>query len=103
MFSVSDLGSAYSDCLLFILPQPTNPGVFYFLDVWFYVNIIVILPWLYRNMLVIHIIYFSSILTGLFPPSAGTATINGMDIQKDMDAIRQSLGVCPQHNVLFEK
>ena len=42
MFSVSDLGSAYSDCLLFILPQPTNPGVFYFLDVWFYVNIIVI-------------------------------------------------------------
>ena len=55
-------------------------------------------------MLVIHnIIYFSSILTGLFPPSAGTATINGLDIQKDMDAIRQSLGVCPQHNVLFEK
>ena len=54
-------------------------------------------------MLVIHIIYFSSILTGLFPPSAGTATINGLDIQKDMDAIRKSLGVCPQHNVLFEK
>ena len=48
-------------------------------------------------------LYFSSILTGLFPPSAGSATIYGLDIQKDMDSIRQSLGVCPQHNVLFDK
>ena len=45
----------------------------------------------------------SSILTGLFPPSSGTAMINGMDIRKDMDNIRQSLGTCPQHNVLFDK
>ncbi len=38
----------------------------------------------------------------MFPPTSGTANINGMDIRKDMDAIRQSLGVCPQHNVLFD-
>jgi len=44
-----------------------------------------------------------SILTGLFPPSAGTAKINDLDIQKDMDQIRQSLGTCPQHNVLFDQ
>jgi len=44
-----------------------------------------------------------SILTGLFPPSAGTAKINDLDIQQDMDQIRQSLGTCPQHNVLFEQ
>ena len=47
-------------------------------------------------------VYFSSILTGLFPPSAGSASIYGLDIQRDMDAIRQSLGVCPQHNVLWD-
>uniref|UniRef100_A0A1B6DIK2 ABC transporter domain-containing protein n=2 Tax=Clastoptera arizonana TaxID=38151 RepID=A0A1B6DIK2_9HEMI len=43
-----------------------------------------------------------SILTGLFPPTQGTATIYGLDIRKDMDIIRNSLGMCPQHNVLFD-
>uniref|UniRef100_A0A3P8V3D5 P-type phospholipid transporter n=1 Tax=Cynoglossus semilaevis TaxID=244447 RepID=A0A3P8V3D5_CYNSE len=42
-----------------------------------------------------------SILTGLFPPTSGTAYIMGRDIRTDLTAIRQSLGVCPQHNVLF--
>ncbi|KAL6468422.1 hypothetical protein MHYP_G00240990 [Metynnis hypsauchen] len=42
-----------------------------------------------------------SILTGLFPPTSGTAYINGKDIRTDMDAIRQSLGMCPQYNILF--
>uniref|UniRef100_A0AAV2KFT7 ABC transporter domain-containing protein n=1 Tax=Knipowitschia caucasica TaxID=637954 RepID=A0AAV2KFT7_KNICA len=42
-----------------------------------------------------------SILTGLFPPTSGTAYILGRDIKSDLSAIRQSLGVCPQHNVLF--
>uniref|UniRef100_A0A671TWL4 P-type phospholipid transporter n=1 Tax=Sparus aurata TaxID=8175 RepID=A0A671TWL4_SPAAU len=42
-----------------------------------------------------------SILTGLFPPTSGTAYILGKDIRSELSAIRQSLGVCPQHNVLF--
>uniref|UniRef100_A0AAQ4RWK1 ABC transporter domain-containing protein n=1 Tax=Gasterosteus aculeatus aculeatus TaxID=481459 RepID=A0AAQ4RWK1_GASAC len=42
-----------------------------------------------------------SILTGLFPPTSGTALINGYDILTDMDSIRKYLGMCPQHNVLF--
>jgi len=46
---------------------------------------------------------FSSILTGLFPPSSGTATINGLDIRYQMDGIRKQLGLCPQHNVLFDQ
>ncbi|KAK2567067.1 ATP-binding cassette sub-family A member 2 [Acropora cervicornis] len=41
-----------------------------------------------------------SILTGLFPPTEGTAYIYGCDIRMDMDKIRRSLGMCPQHNVL---
>jgi len=44
-----------------------------------------------------------SILTGLFPPTEGTAYIYGCDIRMDMDKIRRSLGMCPQHNVLFDK
>ena len=44
-----------------------------------------------------------SILTGLFPPSSGSANINGKSIIADMDAIRESLGLCPQHNVLFDR
>ncbi|XP_055516314.1 ATP-binding cassette sub-family A member 2 [Leucoraja erinacea] len=44
-----------------------------------------------------------SILTGLFPPSAGSATIYGHDIRTEMDEIRKNLGMCPQHNVLFDK
>uniref|UniRef100_A0A669DHE2 P-type phospholipid transporter n=1 Tax=Oreochromis niloticus TaxID=8128 RepID=A0A669DHE2_ORENI len=42
-----------------------------------------------------------SVLTGMYPPTSGTATIYGKDIRTDMDTIRQSLGMCPQHNVLF--
>ncbi|KAM3865832.1 retinal-specific phospholipid-transporting ATPase ABCA4-like [Diretmus argenteus] len=43
-----------------------------------------------------------SILTGLFPPTSGTAYINGRDIRTDMDIIRTSMGMCPQHNILFK-
>ncbi|KAM4810632.1 phospholipid-transporting ATPase ABCA1 [Rhinophrynus dorsalis] len=42
-----------------------------------------------------------SILTGLFPPTMGTAYIMGKDIRSELSSIRQNLGVCPQHNVLF--
>uniref|UniRef100_A0A8C9XBN0 P-type phospholipid transporter n=1 Tax=Sander lucioperca TaxID=283035 RepID=A0A8C9XBN0_SANLU len=43
-----------------------------------------------------------SVLTGLFPPTSGTVYIKGMDIRYDMEIIRKTLGVCPQHNVLFD-
>ena len=41
--------------------------------------------------------------SGLYTPTAGTAVINGYDIRSNMDQIRQSLGICPQHNVLFDR
>ncbi|XP_077499685.1 phospholipid-transporting ATPase ABCA1-like isoform X2 [Amblyomma americanum] len=43
-----------------------------------------------------------SILTGLYPPTQGTAEIYGRDIRLEMDIIRESLGTCPQYNVLFD-
>ena len=44
-----------------------------------------------------------SVLTGLFPPTSGSAHVNGKSILTDMEAIRESLGLCPQHNVLFDR
>ncbi|XP_056379091.1 retinal-specific phospholipid-transporting ATPase ABCA4 isoform X2 [Hyla sarda] len=44
-----------------------------------------------------------SIITGLFPPTSGTVWVRGRDIQTHMDSIRQSLGMCPQHNILFHR
>ncbi|XP_042898603.1 phospholipid-transporting ATPase ABCA3 isoform X2 [Parasteatoda tepidariorum] len=43
-----------------------------------------------------------NILTGLFTPTKGTASINGMDILTETNNARKGLGVCPQHNVLFD-
>ncbi|KAK2510038.1 hypothetical protein MC885_018422 [Smutsia gigantea] len=43
-----------------------------------------------------------SILSGLFPPTGGSAYILGHDVQSSMAAIRPHLGVCPQYNVLFD-
>lgn len=44
-----------------------------------------------------------SMLTGMFPPTSGTAYLNGKDIRTEIDEARSSLGLCPQHNVLFDE
>ena len=44
-----------------------------------------------------------SVLTGLFPPTSGTAVVYGKDIRVDIKGVRESLGLCPQHNVLFDQ
>ena len=43
-------------------------------------------------------------LTGLFPPdrSSGAASIYGHSVQDDLGGARKVLGVCPQHDVLFD-
>ncbi|TMW59992.1 hypothetical protein Poli38472_000034 [Pythium oligandrum] len=42
-----------------------------------------------------------SMLTGMLAPTAGDATFRGLSIRKDMDEIRESLGICFQHDVLY--
>lgn len=44
-----------------------------------------------------------SMLTGMFSPSRGTAFVNGFDIRTQIMSVRDSMGVCPQHNVLFDE
>uniref|UniRef100_H0WK14 ATP binding cassette subfamily A member 13 n=1 Tax=Otolemur garnettii TaxID=30611 RepID=H0WK14_OTOGA len=43
-----------------------------------------------------------SMLTGLYPPTSGTITINGMSLQTDLLRIRRELGVCPQQDILLD-
>ncbi|CAA0837437.1 ABC transporter A family member 1 [Striga hermonthica] len=42
-----------------------------------------------------------SMLVGLVRPTSGDAVVFGKNILTDMDEIRQSLGVCPQYDILF--
>lgn len=44
-----------------------------------------------------------NILTGNISPSAGTAKINGADIILDPLAIEELIGLCPQHDILWEE
>jgi len=43
-----------------------------------------------------------SMLTGLIPPSDGAATIFDKDLFVQMDEVRKDMGVCPQHDILFD-
>jgi len=43
-----------------------------------------------------------SMLCGLLPASTGSASFAGMAIFREMAKVREKLGVCPQHDVLFE-
>ncbi|XP_022700727.1 ATP-binding cassette sub-family A member 17-like [Varroa jacobsoni] len=43
-----------------------------------------------------------NILTGLILPDHGEVYINGYNVKKNTREARKSIGVCPQHNVLFD-
>jgi len=42
-----------------------------------------------------------SILCGLFPPTEGMITINGLDIKSDLQGIKRIIGVVPQEVALY--
>ncbi|XP_078056586.1 ATP-binding cassette sub-family A member 13-like [Mustelus asterias] len=43
-----------------------------------------------------------SMLTGLYQPTSGAVYVNGKNMNQEMSVIREELGVCLQHDVLFE-
>ncbi|TVU06174.1 hypothetical protein EJB05_49373, partial [Eragrostis curvula] len=45
---------------------------------------------------------FISMMIGLVQPTSGTAYVYGMDINTSMDDIYTNMGVCPQHDLLWE-
>ncbi len=44
-----------------------------------------------------------NVLTGFLEPSGGSAIIEGLDISVDMNKIYQVMGVCPQHDLIWEQ
>lgn len=44
-----------------------------------------------------------AMLTGMLAPTSGTAIMDGLDINKQMDGIRSILGFCPQYDILFDE
>lgn len=43
-----------------------------------------------------------SMLTGLLGATSGDAFIGGSSVRSEMDKVRDSLGICPQHDILIE-
>ena len=43
-----------------------------------------------------------SVLSGLYEPTRGKATVFGVDMFEEADTLRQFLGICPQHDILFD-
>ena len=43
-----------------------------------------------------------SMITGMFPPTGGTAMVSGYDVRTNIQSVRDSMGLCLQHNVLFD-
>jgi ABC-type multidrug transport system ATPase subunit len=44
-----------------------------------------------------------SILTGLYPASAGYATIAGFDIKVETEKVYKTLGICPQFDIHWDE
>ena len=44
-----------------------------------------------------------NMLTGLFPPSEGHITVFGKDIVDNLEDVRAMIGICPQHDILWNE
>jgi len=44
-----------------------------------------------------------NLLTGMMQPSSGSARVLGLDVATQMDDIRRTMGVCPQHDCLWDE
>ncbi|KAI1307954.1 Phospholipid-transporting ATPase ABCA3 [Halotydeus destructor] len=42
-------------------------------------------------------------ITGLFPATEGTIIVNGYDVASQTSKARESISLCPQHNVLYDE
>ena len=48
-----------------------------------------------------YLVSYSEGSPGLFSPSSGEARISGYSLNSQLGRARDSLGLCPQHNMLF--
>ncbi|XP_044267018.1 phospholipid-transporting ATPase ABCA1-like [Tribolium madens] len=43
-----------------------------------------------------------SMICGIIPPTNGTVMVNGYDVRTNIQNVRESMGMCLQHNILFD-
>ena len=43
------------------------------------------------------------LLAGLEAPDSGMASVGGFDVVADREVMRQNLGMCPQHDILYDE
>jgi len=43
-----------------------------------------------------------NMLVGLFQASGGAMFVDGYDLSRDIDTVRSEMGVCPQHNIMWD-
>jgi len=43
-----------------------------------------------------------NILTGLYPTTKGDAILNDFDIKTQREQVHMSIGICPQHDILWD-
>ena len=56
-----------------------------------------------KSLPVIIVCLSKACIAGFYPPTSGTIYLNGVDICKDTERARRGLGLCPQHNVLYDE
>uniref|UniRef100_A0A1Y1MCM6 ABC transporter domain-containing protein n=1 Tax=Photinus pyralis TaxID=7054 RepID=A0A1Y1MCM6_PHOPY len=44
-----------------------------------------------------------NMLTGMIPPTRGTAFISGYNLRSNINKVRENVGFCPQFNILFDE
>lgn len=44
-----------------------------------------------------------NMITGIFPPTNGSAIVNGYNVRTNTKKARKSMALCPQENILYEE
>jgi hypothetical protein len=55
----------------------------------------------FNGQIVFYIFKFLYLFAGMYSATSGSVHINGYNIHENLDKVRESLGLCPQHNMLF--
>ena len=56
----------------------------------------------HRMMCIYYNDFFFKTNPGFLEPTAGNAMVGGYDIRRNLTKVRESLGLCPQHDILFD-
>ena len=56
----------------------------------------------YFLLLFLHFLFYRKMLTGIEPPTSGTASVLGYDTWKQWPQVQKLIGLCPQQSILYD-